>query len=141
LKQTALALAPTEVEGWAKVAGGVLAVLGIVSAAVLRTWRWWTRRSRIRRFESKAVRYLLDAERHMLHMMVPGPSRYIETEELQRQKILIDQIRDELWVLDGHGGERDEQRRVENIVKVLTRTQAIQAKTRPQDMFKEGEDQ
>jgi hypothetical protein len=126
---------PQEVEDHAK---SILAVSAIVGGAWALARRWYRQRvvaREMRRMESRAIRYLLDAQRHALNVIVPHEDRrLINVDELVRQKILIDQMRDQLWAADGHD------KTVQDIVNVLTRTQAIQAKQQRQDnaLFKDG---
>ena len=105
--------------------------------ALVSRWRRRCREADERRaLEGKAVRYMLDAMRHTLHVVTPTEERrFIDLDEMARQKVLIDQIRDQLWIADGHTSEREAQRQTEEIVRVLTRTQRIQAKENP---FKDG---
>jgi hypothetical protein len=124
-----------EVEDGAKTVAAVGGVLGGAWALVTR-WRRRCAEARTKReIEAKATRYLLDAMRHTLNLLAPGEARFVDLEELARQKVLIDQVRDLLWVADGHRSEREAQRQTEEIVKVLTRTQAIRAKERPSSVF------
>lgn len=125
---------PQEVEDHAK---SILAVSAIVGGAWALATRWHRRRRaarEMRELESRAIRYLLDAQRHALNVIVPHEDRrMINVDELVRQKVLIDQIRDRLWTADGHD------KTVQDIVNVLTRTQAIQAKQQQEgDLFKDG---
>lgn len=123
---------PQEVEDSAK---SLLAVGAIVGGAWAVARRWLRRRKaadEMRELESRAIRYLLDAQRHALNVIVPHEDRrLINLDELMRQKLLIDQIRDRLWAADGHD------KTVQDIVNVLTRTQAIKAKQQ-QDVFADG---
>lgn len=107
------------------------AVGGLLGGAWAVLSRWMRRRREAkakRELEGKAVRYLLDAVRHSLNALTPADRRssIIDIDELARQKALIDEVRDMLWVADGHVSEREAQRQAEDIVRVLTRTQAIQ---------------
>jgi hypothetical protein len=131
------AVTADQIGDWAKT---VAAVGGIVGGAWALATRWLKRHRAARQrraLEGKAVRYLLDAMRHSLHVLQPGERRLVDMDELARQKVLIDGVRDELWVADGHASERENERNVAEIVRVLTRTQAIQAKGK-QDMFADG---
>lgn len=127
---------PQEVEDHAK---SILAVGAIVGGAWAVARRWYRRRraeAEIRELESRAIRYLLDAQRHALNVIVPHEDRrLIDVDELHRQKLLIDQIRDRLWKADGHS------QTLQDIVNVLTRTQRIQAKhdAKQQDIFAEDD--
>lgn len=129
---------PQQIEDGAK---SLLAVGALVGAVLAICRRWSTRRraERERReLEAKAIRYLLDATRHALGVIVPHEGRrMIDDAELIRQKILIDQVRDRIWQADGHTSA---ERQAEEIVNVLTRTQAIKVKQDRQDMFTEGDD-
>lgn len=115
------------------------AIGGIVGGAWALVARWLRRRREAKakhELEAKAIRYLLDAVRHSLNVFATGDDRrFVDLDELARQKVLIDQVRDLLWIADGHQSERDAQRLGEDIVRVLTRTQAIKAKDNP---FKDG---
>lgn len=114
---------------WVRILAAAVGILGGLWAIVFKTWRAWQKRVRMRRLESKAIRYLLDAQRHTLHFVTPtAESKLVRVEELLRQKLLIDEVRDDLWTADGHASEHEDERRVEEIVRVLTRTQAIRMK-------------
>lgn len=142
MSTTASVSIPTarEVEDHAK---SILAVSAIVGGAWALCSRWHRRRQAARRrraLEAKAVRYTLDAIRHVLHVLQPGGSRnrLINLNELARQLALVSDVREELWVADGNPSRRDTERLESEIVKVLTRTQAIQAiraQQQTQDMF------
>jgi hypothetical protein len=124
-----------EVEDGAK---SVLAIGALVGATWALCRRWYTRRRtarEVRELESRALRYLLDAQRHTLNVIVPHEDRrLIDVDELHRQKLLIDQVRDRLWKADGHS------QTLQDIVQVITRTQAIQAKRdrQPDNPFQDG---
>lgn len=131
----------TEVESGAK---ALAAIVGLLAGAWALATRWSRRRRAVRAahaLESKAIRYLLDAARHSLHVIAPslGESRLIDIDELVRQKHLIDDVRDELWIADGNESARTVRLVEAEIVKVLTRTQAIAAKRQKQDMFREDD--
>lgn len=126
--------------------GALAALAGLLGTAWALLVRWLRRRRQredVTEIKERSLRYLLDAQRHTLYALIPfAQERYFNVEELHRQKVLIDQVRDQLWLADGHADERDEQRRTAEIVQVLTRTQAIQARKQPppdpqQDMFRE----
>lgn len=127
---------PEQVGDGAKTLAAIGGIVGGAWALVTR-WRRRCREAEERRaLEAKAVRYLLDAVRHSLNVLSPTDERrLIDVDELARQKVLIDQIRDLLWIADGHKSDRDAQRQTEEIVRVLTRTQAIRQKENP---FKDG---
>lgn len=128
MSDTAHQMTPADVGDWAKT---LAAVAGVVGGAVALVSRWWKRRlerRRIAALEAKALRYLLDAVRHALFVMAPGPDRFLELDELERQKVLIDEVRDEVWKSDGHGSRRDQAETQRTLLRILTRTQAIQAK-------------
>lgn len=118
-----------DVGAWAKTlaaVGGVVGALWALGAKVARRHRLERERKTL---EGKAVRYLLDAMRHTLHVVTPTEERrFIDLDELARQKVMIDEVRDLLWVMDGHKSEREAQRQAEEIVRVITRTQRIKAK-------------
>lgn len=104
--------------------GGLAGGAWTVLSRIIKRRRELQRR---RELEAKAVRYLLDAVRHCLQAIVPSRSQ-VNTNELARQKVLIDEVRDMLWVADGHPSSREIENATEEIVKVLTRTQAIERK-------------
>lgn len=129
-----------EVGTLAKSLAAVAGVVGGVWALVAKVRRRRQRDRERREAESRAIRYLLDATRHALNVLAPADERrFIDVDELVRQKLLIDQIRDALWQFDGHESERATEQAAENIVRVLTRTQRIQVKQQKQDIFPEGE--
>lgn len=131
---------PDEVGDAAKTVAAVGGVVGGAWALVTR-WRRRCREAEERRaLEGKAVRYMLDAMRHTLHVVTPTEERrFIDLDELARQKVLIDQVRDQLWIADGHHSEREAQRQTEELVRVLTRTQRIRVKEQGKDNpFKDG---
>jgi hypothetical protein len=142
MRQDAVAMSPVEAEGWAKIGGTVLAVAGAFAAGALKVARWWRRAREKRRLESKAIRYLLDATRHGLHVLQPGRpdrDRFVDLSELARQLALVSDVREELWVADGNASRREGERLEREIVKVLTRTQAIQARQQQQNnLFSDG---
>lgn len=120
-----------ELESTAK---ALAAIAGLLAGAWALLARWARRRraARERRdLEGKAIRYLLDAMRHSLHVWTPAghdDARLIDVDELLRQKLLIDAIRDQLWIADGNESARVTEQVAADIVKVITRTQAIRAK-------------
>lgn len=104
-----------------------LAAGGGILAACWAAWAKWRRRCSERRArheaEARAIRYLVDAQHHVLRLLNHG---VLPQEEMARQEVLIRQIREELARCDGHEDllrATDEQA---EIVRVLTRTQAIQ---------------
>ena len=121
----------------------VLAGLGALWPAV-KAWRArQVKSAKLRAVEGKAVRYLLDAQRHSLRVIAPsegGRTWLVDLDEIIRQKALIDDVREELWVADGHASRRDTEQTVAEVVKVMTRTQAIRARTegRPDGRGDEG---
>lgn len=119
---------PQTVGDWAKTLAAVGGIVGGLWALATRWHRRRQERQRQRDLEAKSVRYLLDAIRHALYVIAPGPDRFLELDEIERQKALIDQVRDELWIADGHASQRETQRQAEGILKILTRTQRIEAK-------------
>lgn len=129
-----------DVGAWAKTLAAVGGVVGGLWALGVRI----AKRHRLERErkaqEARAIRYLLDAVRHALNVIVPTEDRrFIDVDELVRQKLLIDQVRDALWRYDGHESERATEQATERIVEVLTRTQRIKAKEQGKDNpFKDG---
>lgn len=95
------------------------------------------------KLQAKAVRYLVDASRHQLQAHLSGQVHDAGLyDELMRQKVMLDGVRDELWVHDGHASARETERAVE---AWMSRTQRIKAKTErlppgPPDVetFKDG---
>jgi hypothetical protein len=132
-----------EIESGAKALGAIVALFAGAWALLARCWRRRRAVRAMRALESKAIRYLLDAMHHNLHALAPtcpGDARHIDIDELVRQKHLIADVRDELWVSDGNTSARTVRMVEAEIVKVLTRTQAIAAKReRKQDMFADEE--
>jgi PAS domain-containing protein len=121
---------------WAKTLAALGGLIAGVVAVCSRLWRRRKAQRELRALEAKAIRYLLDAQRHTLYVISPGPDRFLQLDEIDRQRTLIDQVRDEMWIADGHGEVREAQRRAEEIARVLTRTQAIQAKRAAQEEAK-----
>jgi hypothetical protein len=116
--------------------GGIVGGAWAVCVRVLRRRRAERERHEL---EQKAIRYLLDAMRHTLHVMTPDErGRLIDVGELERQKVLVDQVRDQLWIADGHQSERDAEAAAAALEKWLTRTQAIEAKERGGNPFRDG---
>lgn len=131
-----LAVSLPEVEGWAKTIAAIGGIVGGAWALAVRILRRRRREQERRDLEAKAIRYLLDAMRHTLHVMAPGErGRLIDVGELERQKVLVDQVRDLLWIADGHQSERDAQAAAAELGRWLTRTQAIEAKERGGNPF------
>jgi hypothetical protein len=131
---------PEEASSLVTALGAIVGVVGGVWALVVRVLRRRRRRQLVQELEGRALRYLIDAQRHTLHTIVPGEeARYVDLTELNRQKVLIDQVRDQLWVADGHESQRESERQANDLLKVLTRTQAIRMKQQRQDMFKEDD--
>jgi hypothetical protein len=115
------------------VAKTLAAVGGLVGGIWAILSRWARRRLETkakRELEARAIRYLLDAVRHSLNALTPLERRssLIDADELVRQKTLIDEVRDMIWIADGHSSEREAQRQAEDIIRVITRTQAIERK-------------
>ncbi|MEY4933095.1 MAG: hypothetical protein RLZZ403_1415 [Pseudomonadota bacterium] len=110
------------------------AILLAVAGWIGRRFVAWRKRTKaaaqMHALEGKAIRYLLDAQRHALHMLVRASEddRLIDLDEMTRQKVLIDDMRDQIWIADGHEGQHATEQAAADIMKFLTRTQAIQAK-------------
>ena len=123
----------------AKTTAAVAGILGGIAALVRRVWRRRKAEREIRELEAKALRYTLDAVRHTLDVMTPSSDgRMTSLTELQRQLMLVNQVRRELWKADGNALPEDEPAEV--VRNFLTRTQAIhRLKERRQDMFKDGD--
>jgi hypothetical protein len=120
-----------ELESSAK---ALTAILGLLAGAWALATRWARKRRAAREkreLEGKAIRYLLDAIRHSLHVWTPGQAdenRLIAVDglihELIRQKLLIDLVRDQLWVADGN----ESARLTQQVAALMTRAEAIRAK-------------
>ena len=86
---------------------------------------------RLRAQDRKDVRYLLDAQRQTLEAILgPRAGRAVDVDELQRQQVLISEVREETWLADGHpprprSGPEAAATQAE-VRELLTRTQAIQ---------------
>lgn len=118
---------PDQVEDHAKAIGALLAVAAAAWALATRWHRGHQVARQKRALESKAIRYTLDAVRHVLHVLQPGGARdrLININELVRQLALVSDVREELWIADGNASRREAERLESEIAKVLTRTQAI----------------
>lgn len=120
--------------------GGGTALVAAAGWLLKRVRRWWT----TRRAEAKALRNLLDAQRHVLLSIVPEEhgGGLMNLDELIRQKALIDDAREAVWIADGNESNRQTEATVAEVVKVLSRTQAIRRLKQPKDsegdMFKDG---
>jgi hypothetical protein len=135
--------------------GGPAMLLAFVGWLARQFVGWRNRRAleiRLRAQDRKDIRYLLDAGRQTLEAILgPRAGRAIDVEELQRQQVLISEVREETWLADGHPPrpKPDEERAATQaeVREVLTRTMAIQvvlerdaqARSRPQDMFPPGD--
>lgn len=127
----------SELESHAKTLAALGGIVGGLWVVISKWWRRKRQAARVKALEAKAIRYLLDSQRHTLETMLPN-ARLLNLSEMERQKHLIDTVRDELWVADGHESEREAERRAEELERFLTRTQAIKVKQQQQqDMFKE----
>jgi hypothetical protein len=132
-----LAMTAPSPEQWWDFASKATLVLAIPFAGgAVKAYRRWRKRREVRTLEAKAVRYILDAMRHSLFALTANERHLYSLDELQRQKLLIDQLRDDLWIADGHSLERANQERMAEIVSVITRTQAIAAK---QEAYRAGQ--
>jgi len=104
----------------------IVGVLGFVWGVVSLRRRLSAKEREEQRLQGKAIRYLVDNVRHMLQAHLSGQIHDAALyDELLRQKVLMDGVRDELWTHDGHASARE----TERVVKVLTRTQRIRVKT------------
>ncbi len=118
-----------EIEGWAKTIAALGGIFVALWALVSKVRRRLRDRQRLRSLESKAIRYLLDAQRQTLHFVTPTKeSRAVDIEAMLRHKALIDEVRDELWIADGYESERERLQLAEDVGRWLTRTQAIHLK-------------
>lgn len=129
---------PSDVESFAKALLALVALAGAIWPFFKRWLRYRKHQREMRALESKVLRYLVDAIRHVLDAITPSADGRITTlTELTRQLILIDGVRRELWQADGHQADV----LAEEVRNVLTRTQAIKIlKQRStlgdEDMFK-----
>lgn len=105
----------------------IVGILGAVWAFVSLRRRLSAKEREEQRLQAKAIRYLVDGLRIGLRVQL-AVSIHDEAlyDELVRQKALLDGIRDEFWVHDGHASSRE----TERIAEVLTRTQRIQLKAK-----------
>lgn len=121
--------APTSEQWWDFASKATLVLAIPLAGGAVKAYRRWRKRREIRALEAKATRYMLDAMRHSLFALTATDGRHlVSLDELIRQKLLIDQLRDDLWIADGHESERVNEARMAEIVSVITRTQAIAAK-------------
>lgn len=97
---------------------------GLLGGAVALAQRWGKLRS-MRKLECRAVRYQLDAVRHVLWVMSGHES---DPEETSRQLALVSEVRDEIYVADGHKLERASEPDLVEIKKWMRRTQALEAR-------------
>jgi hypothetical protein len=129
---------PKDVGEVAKTTAAVAGILGGILALARRVWRRRKAEREVRALEAKALRYTLDAVRHALDVMTPSSDgRMTNLTELQRQLVLVNQVRRDLWAADGN--ELPEDAPAEVMRNFLTRTQAIQRLREKQDMFKDGD--
>jgi len=116
------------IERWAKALATVGGLVGGAYAVLVRVFRRWRIRRDRRRLEAKAVRYLLDAQHHVLRLLNNGS---LPPDEIKRQAILIKDLRRDMAEVDGHqefllAADNAESR--SEIIRILTRTQAIEAR-------------
>lgn len=120
---------PDQVGDWAKTFAAIAGLLGGLWAIFRRVSARRRERKQLRELEGRAIRYLLDAQRHTLRFVTPTTeSRLVDIDQMSRQKALIDQVREELWRADGHSEEYEREQIAEDVGRWLTRTQAIKLK-------------
>lgn len=125
-----MSFAPEEIGTLAKTIAAVAGLLGGAWTIIRRILRRRKKERALRQLDSKSVRYLVDSQRHILHAILPSTDdSLVNLDELTRQKALIDDLREELWVADGHQSSRDAEAFAQNVAKALTRTQRIRIKT------------
>ena len=117
-------------------AKALVAISALVGGAWAIARKWHRGRQQRRRreaLEAKAIRYVLDSDRHVLHvlqLLLRGGGYRVtqeERDEIARQLVLISDVREELWIADGFQSRRDVELIERQIVKELTRTQRIKA--------------
>jgi len=114
-----------EVEDGAKSVLAISALVGGVWAAVAK---WRKRRAALeakRALEARAIRYLVDAQHHVLRLLNMGR---LPENEIQRQEFLIKELRKDLAKLDGHEDLLAVADTQEQVMRFLTRTQRIYEK-------------
>lgn len=137
MRAPALQSTATDAESWVRLAAGCVGILAALSAAGVKAWRWFWRRRRTRAAERRAIRYLVDAQHHVLRLL---DHRLVPEDEIRQQELLVRLVRRELAEVDGHEEllqESDE--RAREMEDVMRRTQRIEARkkqiraTRQQD--------
>lgn len=103
----------------------LLLVVPLLGAGLVRLVRRRRRAAELRHLEGRAVRYILDAQHHILRLLTREP---VPEDELQRQRVLIHEVRDELARADGHEELLAAADAQAEIIQVIKRTQAIAIK-------------
>lgn len=115
--------------GEIKDGAGALVAISALVGTVVATWVRWRRRRRAaqskRRAEARAIRYLVDAQHHVLRLLNRGQ---LPEDELQRQEFLIREVRRDLAQADGHEELLAAVDTQEEVVKWIKRTQRIEEK-------------
>lgn len=109
---------------WAKTLAAVVGVVGGLWALAVKVRGWFRARRELRNEERRAIRYLVDAQHHVLRLLNHG---ILPEDEIVRQETLIREIRRNLARLDGHEellAATDQT----DAIRVMTRTQRIEAR-------------
>lgn len=112
-------MTPVDAGEWAKTLAAVGGLLGGIWAVCVKVRGWLRRRQELREEERRAIRYLVDAQHHVLRLLNHG---VLPEDEIVRQETLIREIRKRLAKLDGH----------EELLAAADQTEAIRVMTRTQ---------
>lgn len=112
-------MTPVDAGEWAKTLAAVGGLLGGFWAVCVKVRGWLRRRQELREEERRAIRYLVDAQHHVLRLLNHG---VLPEDEIVRQETLIREIRKRLAKLDGH----------EELLAAADQTEAIRVMTRTQ---------
>lgn len=115
-----------DVGDWVKTLAAAGGLVGGAWALMVKVRGWWSKRNETRKEERRAIRYLVDAQHHVLRLLNHG---MLPEDEIHRQEALIREIRKNLARLDGHEELLAASEQTEAI-KVMTRTQRIDARKR-----------
>lgn len=128
MRAPALQSTATDAESWVRLAAAATGILAAFAAGAVKAWRWFWKRRRTRAAERRAIRYLVDAQHHVLRLLDHG---LVPEDEIRQQELLVRLVRRELAEVDGHQEllqESDE--RAREIEDVMRRTQRIEARKR-----------
>jgi hypothetical protein len=119
-----LRVTAAETESWVRTTAAGVGILAALGAALLKLWRLCAGRWRRRQEERRAIRYLVDAQHHVLRLLNYG---CVPNDELRHQERLIRAVRSELARLDGHTEllTEEQERELQDLVR---RTQRIEAR-------------